>query len=182
MENYTKVTHGLSKLQSDIINDLISIGYLAGLIIGIFGFVLFLIELGVIYKIRSIDRWPVYPKSAVIYDSYMQNTYNTTTYSIVVMSTALNNVYYRTRASFIYKVNGQTYIGNRMSYNEPWESNPIIAKSENDLLSRGAKVDIMINPNDPQEAYIYNKPYDSHWKLLVGFILTLIGIYIILKV
>ncbi len=181
MNEYTKITKGISKIQSDLLNDLLSFGYIAGIIIGVIGFVLLLIELGTIHKINSISKWPIIKNGGVIRDSYMENVSGYTTYSIILISNAYYRLFYRTRASFIYKINGKTYIGNNVSFNEPWDSNPMTAKVESDLLLKGSSVDIRVNPYDPSEAYIFNKPYKSYWLLISAIALSLIGVYIIYK-
>ncbi|XWV25620.1 putative ORFan [Tupanvirus deep ocean] len=181
MDQYTKLSAGVSKLQSDLLKDILSFGFMVGVIIGIIGFALLLIELGTLYKIYTIDKWPVIKNGAIIRDSYMENTSGSTTYSIFVVSEAYYNLYYRTRASFVYKINGKTYVGNKISFNEPWEANPMIAKIESDVLVKGAKVDIRVNPYDPSEAYIYNKSYRNYGLLFVGLVLSFIGIYVIIK-
>ncbi|XWV26958.1 hypothetical protein QJ857_gp0091 [Tupanvirus soda lake] len=181
MDQYTKITEGVSKLQSDLLKDILSFGYIVGVIFGIIGFSLLLIELGTLYKIYTISNWPVIKNGAIIRDSYMENTSGSTTYSIFLVAEAYYKLYYRTRASFAYKINGKTYVGDKISFNEPWDSNPITAKIESDILVKGAIVDIRVNPYDPSEAYIYNKPYNGYGRLLIGLVLSLIGVYVILK-
>lgn len=181
MDEYTKITSSISKIESDLTNDLLSAGYITGLIVGIIGFVILLIEINTYYKIHSINKWPIIKNGGTIRDSYMESSSGSTTYSIFVISKSFYNLSYRTRASFTYKINDKIYISNKISYYEPWETNPMYAKIETDLLKKDSKVDIRVNPHNPNEAYIYNKPYDIYITLLIGIILSLIGVYVIYK-
>lgn len=181
MDPYDKISSSINKIQSDVKTDLLSAGYVVGIIIGIVGFIMLISQLLTIYKIRQIKKWPIKKKAGTIIDSYMENSSSNTTYSILIVSQGYYKLIYRTRASFTYNINGKTYISNSISYYEPWESNPIIAKTENLKLKQGQFVDIKVNPKNPSEAYIYNKPYDNYAKILFSAILVLIGLYIIFK-
>lgn len=182
MDSYSRVSSGLTKLQHDIINDLISVSYVTGLILGIVGFVILLIEIGTMIKIRSIERWPVKKGGAIIYDSITETKTDANTFSLLVVSTSATTTSYRTRASFIYRVDDLFYLSTKLSYIEPWSNNPVISKSENDLIKPGTVVDVRINPNNPKEAFVYNHSYHPHWKLLIGAAFTLLGVYLIYKV
>ena len=181
MEPYDKLSTSLGKLQSDVKTDLLSAGYFTGFIIGVIGLILLLIELNMINKIRQINTWPIIKNGGTIRDSYMENSSSNTNYSILVVSESYYSLIYRTRASFIYQINGKKNISNKISYYEPWESNPMIAKIENDTLKKGSTVNIRVNPKNVSEAYIYNKPYNRYVRLAIASILTLIGIYALVK-
>lgn len=179
MEEYNKISQELGQLRSNLSRDILSAGHTIGIILGIIGFVLLFNELHILYKINTINNWPIIKNGGIISDSYLQNSSGNTSYSIFFISKSYINLFYRTRASFIYKLRGKIYTSNKISFFEPWESNPIIAKVESDALTRGTKVDIRINPYDASEAYIYNKPYNSYTRLGIAIFLSIIGIYVI---
>ena len=181
-DEYSKITKGINKLQTDVKQDLLAFGFLIGIILTIIGFVLLLIEIYLIVKIQLINHWPVTKNGATIQDSYMENLTVSSTYSLLVTSSTQFTPYYRTTAAFIYHVGNNTYLGQNISYYEPWEPNAIIAKLEKDLYKKGAMVNISINPNDPAEAYIINKSYDRYWRLFFAIVIFLVGLYITFKV
>ena len=178
MDQYNKISEGLSKIQSDVTKDLISVGYIVGIIIGVIGFVFLVTDIITLAKIRQIKNWAIIKNGATIIDSYMENTSSSTTYSILVISETHSNLLYRTRASFAYKIDNKSYLSNKVSYYEPWESNPAIAKVETDKLKKGNKVDVRVNPKNPSEAYIYNKTYNKYMRIMFCILLILIGIYL----
>ena len=182
MDQYQDISGKITKLQSDLTKDLLAFGYVVGIILAIIGLTMLMIEISTIRKINQIKRWPILRRAGTIRDSYMETITGATTYSIVIVSEAYYNLNYRTSASFTYRINGKTYISNKISYYEPWQNNPIIAKVENDILTKGSTVDIRVNPNDPSEAYIFNKPYDSYFKLILAIILSVIGLYFVYKI
>lgn len=189
MDNYTSVTnqytktmHGIEKLKQDIGNDLLSLGFFIGLIILIIGFVMLLLELYMVYKIYSINNWPITQNGGIVVNSYMENSTISSKYNIVLASSTQYIPYYRTSAAFIYKVKDNYYIGTKSSYYEAWNINAIIAKMENDTLQPGKKINIRINPNNPSEAYIYNKPYDRYYYLAFALGLFLIGLFIVISI
>lgn len=181
MERTGDVKKNISKLKTDLTKDLLSAGYIIGLIAGIIGFIILINELHTIYKINRIKSWPITKQGGTIRDSYMESASTSTNYSIFVISRSQSHITYRTRASFEYTVNGRTYVSDKVSYYEAWNTNPVVAKVQTDLLARGNKVDIRINPKNPAEAYIYNESFDSYGRLLFGIILTIIGIYVVVK-
>lgn len=176
------ITESVSKLKTDLKNDLLSAGYITGIILGIIGFVLLILEVGTFYKIHEISKWPITKNGGIINDSYMETSSGSTTYSIVLISQSRGSLSYRTRASFNYVVNGKTYTSNKISYYEPWNSNPIEAKVQNDDLTKGNLVNVRINPGDPTEAYIYNFSYTLGMRFIISLILSVVGIYFIFKV
>lgn len=181
MDEYTKISNSFSKLKDDLTGDLLSAGYLTGIILGIIGFVILIKEVGTFYKINQISKWPIVEKGALVIDSYMENISSSRTYSILVMSQTDYSINYRNRVSFIYKVKSQFYIGSQLSYNEPWDPNPVHSRLENTTYKKGSKVDVRINPNNPSEAYILNKPYVNYLPAVIGLLLSIIGIYSIIK-
>ena len=180
--NYDKLSKSVDQFKDEITNTLLSAGYISGIILGIIGFTILLIQYGYYHKIRQINQWPVLTKGGTIKDSYMEISSGSTGYSIFVMSTSSYYLYYRTRVSFSYEINGKKYTSKQLSYYEPWSNNPMYAKLETDYYVPGRKVDIRVNPQNPSEAYIINQPYHQYAQLLIGIILTLIGVYVIYKV
>jgi hypothetical protein len=182
MDPYAKLTSSLSKIQSDFTTDLLSAGYVLGIIIGIIGLALLISGLATIIKIYRINKWPVTKNAATVRDSFMETSSSNVSYSILIVSQSHSNTMYRTRGSFTYQVNNQTYISNKISYYEPWQSNPIIPKIENGLLKKGELIDLRINPKNPTEAYIFNNPYDKPTRIFISILLILLGSYVIIKI
>lgn len=189
MDNYTNLTNeyqkasqALVKLKSDIGDNLKSLGFFIGIIILIVGFILLCTELYTIYKIHAINSWPIIPDAGTIVDSYMENSSMSTSYNVIVTSSTQYTPFYRTTAAFIYRVADNFYLGERSSFNEPWQANAVVSKIENNLLQTGRKVSLRINPKNPSEAYIFNKPYDRYYRFAFALFLFLIGLYIIFAV
>lgn len=181
MNKYDELTKNFDQFKSGLANTLLSAGYITGIIVGVIGLVILIIQLNYFYKIRQINRWPVYKDAGTIRDSYLEIASGGTTYSIFVVSSSSYTLYYRTRVAFTYEVNGKKYVSRQLSYYESWNSNPMYAKIESDIYVRGRKVNIRINPKNPSEAYITNKPYNQYLLTLIGIILTAIGLYVIYK-
>lgn len=183
METYHKITTSLNKFKDGLTATLISAGYIVGIIIGIIGLVLIILESYTFYKVNEINGWPIIKNGGTVIDSFMQAPMppNSTSFSIFVITYTTNGTAYRTRVAFNYKVNGKNYTSYKYSFYEPWSGNPMIAKAENDIYQKGVKVDIRVNPYNPAEAYISNKPYTTYSKLAIGIIFFLIGIYSFLK-
>lgn len=181
-KEYEKAIKGLEKIKKDISEDLKSLGFFIGIIILIIGFIFLTIELYMIYKIHVINSWPIIPNAGVIVDSYMETSSISSAYNIVVASSTQYVPYYRTGAAFVYRVGNNTYFADKVSYYEPWESNAIISRIENDLFQPGRSVNLRINPRDPSEAYILNKPYDRYYRFAFSLGLFLVGLYIVFSV
>lgn len=181
MEELSTVQRTLGKIRSDLSTDLITAGYSFAIILGIVGVVLSILEIHIFYKIRSIHSWPVLKGYGTILGTEIEATSTSNSYSIFVVSRTTTSLLYRNRVAFSYVIGNTRYVSNRASYYEPWENNPMISKLENDLFKVGSKVDIMINPKKPAEAYLLNKKYHSYSLLAVGLLLVLISIYSIYK-
>ena len=179
MESTTKITTSLGKIKTDIKDILLSAGFNTGIALWILGIILVAIEIYFFHRIDSVTSWPVTQNGGTITDSYMEETTNSKTYSTLVVSRTYYDLAYRTRVSFSYTVNGKLYNSTKLSYYEPWNDNPIEAKDELDFYQKGTKVNIRINPKNPAEAYILNRPYDNYNTLIVGTILILIGLYVL---
>lgn len=177
MDKITELQQNITSFGQKITDVFISAGYITGLFLGIAGLVLVIIESAKFYKIGQISNWSVKEKSATIVDSYFE-TYNATDNMNFVLYNGSNTYnYYRTRLLFKYVIGSKDYLGTRYSYYEPWSDNPIVAKSIGDSFKIGSKVNLYVNPSDPSEAYIANHPYDNFNRLIIGFVLLIIGIY-----
>lgn len=181
MDEYKNLTKGIHKLKSDIMNDLSSLGYLVGIIIGIIGLIFLIKELLIIIKVSQIKKWPIVKNAGIVLNSYIEQITNRTTYSIFILTKEYPQNQYRNRIIFAYKINNNWYIGKQVSFFEPWCTNPAESQLENKLFKIGTKLDIRINPNNPAEAYILNKEYTDYFELTVGIVLSVIGIYSIIN-
>lgn len=177
MDKITELQQKVASFGKRIADVFISAGYITGLILGIIGLILVLIELNKFYKISQINNWPVLKSGATIIDNHFE-TYNTSdNLNLVIYNNSSSYNYYRTRFLFKYKINGDDYVGTRYSYYEPWTDNPVIAKSIEQSFKIGSKVNVVINPTKPSEAYIFNHPYDNFNRLVIGFALVIVGFY-----
>lgn len=181
MDEYTKITSSLDKLKKDLSNDLLSAGFITGIILGIIGFIILIRELGMFLKIHSINKWPITKNGGTIINSKVENVTTSKTFSIFILSQTNYGVNYRNRTTFVYKVNGNWYVGTQLSFYEPWNDNPAESRLESIFYKPGSTVDIRINPKNAAEAYILNKPYVNYLPLLVGIILAAIGVYSIIR-
>lgn len=176
-EEVKKIETTYNKLLKDVSNDLTAAGYFVGIIVGIIGLIIIIIELHMFYKINNINKWVKLKDAGIIIDSFLESTTKSVSYSILFASQSFNYLYYRTRISFNYKINGIIYTSNKFSYYEPWDPNPTIAEIDNNIYKIGTIVDIIVNPKNIKEAYIVNKKYHNYTKLIIGIALLLIGIY-----
>lgn len=181
MEQLTEYTKGISKVWTDIGKTLISAGFITGIILGIVGLVILIFIAVKYYNEHRISTWPIYHNIATISDSYMETATGSVTYSMFITSTSIYELYYRTRVSFVYEIGGKKYVGHQLSYFEPWNTNPMYAKNEIKQYKPGTKVNIRINPNNPAEAYIDNKPYANYKLLAIGLFLCIISLYVVYK-
>lgn len=181
MDNITGISKDVKSFSNKLSDALLSAGRVIGLILAIIGFAIIIYQLSIFYKIRRINSWPILPQAGTVTDRFMENTNNNVTYSALVASSTFYELYYRTRVSFEYELGGKKYNSIKLSYYEPWNNNPIIAKDEMDTYKIGDKVDIRVNPKNYNEAYILNKPYESYTSLILGIILAAIGVYIFYK-
>jgi hypothetical protein len=145
--------------------------------LAVIGITLIVMEAGVYWKIHEINRWPIVKDGGTVIDSYLETTYDYQTYSVFFVSEAYTTYYYRTRVAFRYQYGGKTYTSMTYSYYEPWDTNPMYARVEADRFTPGRKVNVRVNPSNPSEAYILNKPYNEYSVLLIGIFFAVIGIY-----
>lgn len=181
MDTISQFGQRFNKTLSDVGKAFVSAGYITGFIIAIIGIILLIGEFIKAVKMARINNWPVITNGGVIKDSYMETSSGNISYSIFFISSSYYEPYYRTRVSFVYQVNGQAYMSNKLSYYEPWQSNPMLSKVESDIYQPGKRVDIRINPKNPTEAYIMNKFYLNYYNLIVGLVFAIMGIYIVYK-
>lgn len=180
MEELKKVGDNLRDIKSNFWSLIASAGYITGIILAIIGCVYIFTEIHQIWKVNRIGHWPVIKNAGVILSSNLEDKSGLTNYSAVVISNTVEKNYFRARVAFSYTYNGKTYNSVRVSYLEPWTQNSMVAKLENSFYTVGKVVDVLVNPNDPSEAYLINKPYVDYDNLLIGIILAVIGFYIVL--
>lgn len=177
MNEYEEINQDVKNVKTNLTKTIISAGLLIIIIIGTIGIILIIIELYKINKINLIKKWPIIKDGGTVIDYSLETARSSYSYSVILYSSSYDVVVYRNRIAFSYKIDGQEYISHKISYYEPWFSNPIQAKIENKVLEKGNKVDIRVNPRNPHEAYVYNKPYNSYSRLIVGIVFIIIGIY-----
>jgi hypothetical protein len=181
MENITSISSNVKSFSSKIGDALVSTGKVVGLILIGIGLIIFIYQLHMFFKIYQINHWPVIKNGGKITDAYMENSNNNVTYSVLVASSTFYELFYRTRVAFSYELDGKTYNSIKLSYYEPWNNNPMIAKNELDQYKKDETVDIIVNPKNYAEAYIINKPYRTYQIMAIGIALMLIGAYIFYK-
>lgn len=174
MNPFDKISDTFNKIQTD----LLSAGYLLSLLILFVGLYLFFTELYKFYKIQEIDKWIIISNGSIISDVFTESIYSYSTYSVLFYTNNIYQNYYRTLASFEYEYKGKKYKNTHYSYYQPWFDNPVDAKADNDIFKIGKPMDLIINPNNPNEAYIMNRKYDLYKTLLIGIFLTILGGYL----
>uniref|UniRef100_A0A6C0LSI3 DUF3592 domain-containing protein n=1 Tax=viral metagenome TaxID=1070528 RepID=A0A6C0LSI3_9ZZZZ len=181
IEDYNQLGDRLTKFKSSVADALLSAGYITGIILGIIGFFLLIVELDTFRKVRDINYWKVKKNVGKILENYMESSSVSINLNALILSSNHVNLKYRNRVSFEYEINGEKYISYKYSFYEPWSDNPIIPKMEGKFFPPEEIVDVLINPNDPSEAYIANKPYTNYNRITIAIILSTIGIYIVMK-
>jgi hypothetical protein len=172
---YSKTIEGVDVLQKQTKSLASSIGGIVVIFLGILGLVYMITELYTLWKIHEISKWPIIHEGGQIINVVAETSTETSNYSLILLGKSQTEYFYRTRASFIYMVGNTHYISNRITYDESWSNNPAIPDLERTILKPGARVDIRVNPKNPQEAYIFNKPYQSYGTLIISIVLTVIG-------
>ena len=181
MENITGISKDVKSFSSKLGEVFVSAGRVIGIILMILGLIIVAYQLYMFYKIYQINRWPVIKDGGTVVDSYMETSNNNVTYGILVASSTFYELFYRTRVSFDYEIDGKKYHNVKLSFYEPWNNNPMIAKNESDNYQPGKTVDIIVNPKKYAEAYIINKPYHTYAILAIGVVFILLGVYIFYK-
>lgn len=181
MEDVKKINESLKKIKNDILTALSSAGYITGIILIIIGTVLFLTELYTFYKINQIDNWPVYKNAGKIVETYIESKSEVDGYGGLILYNYNRILLYRTRIAFTYMIDNVEYISYKYSYYEPWYDDPTRTQYESHTLKPDTIVDVIINPNNRQEAYIANKKYALFDPIAIDFAIVLAGIYIAYK-
>lgn len=179
MDELQKLTKNLATTKNKIWDVLLSAGYVSGIILMIIGIIKLSIELMQYYKIYSIKSYPILKKSGTIIASYMETKSFRDSYVEYILLEADAIMLYRTRIAFTYTINGKSYISYSYSYHEPWYENPMIPKHEMDMYKVGDKVDIIINPNDENEAYLVNKSNTYFDPTTISIVVILVGLKIV---
>lgn len=169
-------SHKFSNFQYDILSTKIVIG----IILIIIGLVILIIELHKIYKIREINNWPKLETGTIV-DNYLESSSQAIFFSIIFAANTRNIVNYRNRVAFTYEVAGIKYLGYKNSYFESWDTNPMLAKLEDNLYKPNQKVSVYVNPKNPMEAYLTNKAYNNYTVLAFSIAIFLIGSYILYR-
>lgn len=181
MDTVGQIGERLNTTLSNVGKAFASAGYIVGIIITIIGLILLVGEFIKSVKVATINHWPIIKNGGIIKDTYLETSSGYISYSIFFVSSSYYEPYYRTRVSFMYQNNGQTYTSNKLSYYEPWQTNPMYAKVQSDIYKPGNRVDIRINPRNSSEAYIENKFFLNYYNLFIGLLLSIIGLYIAYK-
>jgi len=179
MDEVKKISESITRIKNEILGILVSAEYITGLVLIVVGFVLLLVEVGMFYKISAIDGWVKHKGIGRIVETYIETKSESDGYSGIVISNNVRILLYRARIGFVYTLNGKEYVSYKYSYYEPWYDNPLIPQYESHILKPGAIVDVMINPVDPDEAYIANKRYTKYDPIAIDIALILAGAYII---
>ncbi len=181
MEQYTQFTESVNDFHKKSLDLLLSAGYLVGLFFLVTGFYIFITEANRFYKISQINSWPITKNAGQITNSHMETTISSSSYNSFFYKSTTYDLLYRTRVAFNYTVDGTEHHSDKLSYYEPWDSNPMSAKEENSFLKPGTIVNIIVNPKNSAEAYITNKHYNNYVRIIYGFLLFSIGLFIVLK-
>jgi len=173
-----KLTASIKHLKTGATDLLLSAGYITGVVLLTIGIILMGIEIGEFYKVSTIKSWPVLKGAGKITDAYLETKHEQHSYLNIVLSNYVPVAFYRAQFSFVYKINDVDYISYKYSYYEPWDVNPMIPRYDISYFKPGSTVDIIVNPNNPNEAYLTNKPYNTADPMAIGAMLTLLGLLI----
>lgn len=179
MDEVKRINASIIRIKDEMLKVLLSAGYVTGILLMIVGFVMLLTQVGMFYKIKVIDGWKVHKGIGEIIETYIENKSESDGYGGLFLSNYSRVFLYRTRIAFKYTINGNEYVSYKYSYHEPWYDNPTIPQYESHTLKAGTKVDVMINPRDPDEAYIANKSYTQFDPIAIDISILLAGAYIV---
>jgi len=179
MEDVQKINESLKRIKDEILKVLLSAGYVTGVVLIIIGFVMMITEISIFYKINAIDNWTRHKGVGKIIATHIETKSEIDGYGGFILSNYTRILLYRTRIAFTYTVNDIEYISYKYSYFEPWHDNPTIAEFENNILQKGVNVDVIINPDDPSEAYITNKKYTHLDPIAIDIAIILAGMYVV---
>jgi len=179
MDEVKKLSKSFENVKDSFVQVLSSAGHLTGVILIITGAILIITELATFYKTQQIKKWNKYPGAGKVINTYVEQKSEMDGYGGFIFSNYSSVLLYRTRVAFTYVIDDVTHTSYQYSYFEPWYDNPTIPQDEKDTLPKGKVVDIYINPADPKEAYITNKPYTHLDPIAIGIAVVFSGIYII---
>lgn len=179
MDEVKKINESITRVTNDLLKVLLSAEYITGLLLMVVGFVLLLSELGMFYKINEINGWEKHKDIGKIVETYSETKSESDGFSGLIWANSYRMLLYRTRIAFTYTINGKKYVSYKYSYHEPWYDNPTVPQYESHILKPGTVVDVMVNPIDPDEAYIVNKPYTQYDPVAIDIAIILAGVYIV---
>jgi hypothetical protein len=154
---------------------LLSIAYIIGIFFILSGIVMLAYEVYDYYNISKVSTWPVFKKGAVITISTVETAGYGYHLNLPFLSDVSAYDLYRTRVAFDYTVNGVKYRSSKLSYYEPWSTDIIFVTIEDEYYQPGTIVDVIVNPDDPSEAYLINKSYGGYVYLLLAIVLLVVG-------
>ena len=181
MSELEKLTASVKKVKNGAIQLLLSAGYVTGVVLLVIGLTLMIIEMGEFYKVYTIKKWPIIKGAGTIVDSYLESKNESGSYINIILANYTPVTFYRPRFSFTYRINDADYISYQYSYHEPWEVNPMVPKYDINYFKKGNNVDIIVNPNNPAEAYMVNKPYNSADPIAIGSMIAFVGLLIMTR-
>ena len=173
-----RLAESIRRVKDGILDLLLSAGFVTGIVLFIIGLVFAIIEIGQFYKVYKIKSWPTFKNAGTIVGSYLETKSEQESYINIVLSNYSAVIYYRARFAFTYTINGVEYISYKYSYHEPWEINPMVPKYDIDFFDVGKSVDIIVNPDNPAEAYLTNKSYNTVDPIAVGSMIMFLGLLI----
>lgn len=176
-----KLSASVKRIKDGAIQLLLSAGYVTGVVLLVIGLTFMIIEIGEFYKVSTIKNWPVLKNAGTVVDSYLETKQESGSYINIILANYTPVTFYRPRFSFTYRINDVDYISYDYSYHEPWEVNPMIPKYDINYFKKGSHVDIIVNPNNPAEAYMVNKPYNSADPIAIGTMIALVGLLIMTR-
>jgi hypothetical protein len=166
---------GPDEFLDNLILALISTAYIVGLFLIFVGIIILVYESNVYYNIQKINNWPVFKESGIVTLSIIETAGNGYHLTLPLFSDISTYEIYRTRIAFEYTVNGVKYQSTKLSYYEPWSSDIIHVNIEDEYYQPGTIVDVIVNPNNPSEAYLVNKKYGGYVYLIGSIVFIVVG-------
>jgi len=144
---------------SDIFGILVHLGTIFGIFLLILGIIIIIYDLYIYRKIIEINTWPVLPNAATIISSEVESVSSGSSINFILFSSSMIYHLHRNRSSFAYIIDNKQYVSTTMSYYEPWYADISFAYIQHNLYEPGKTFDLIINPNNPAEAYVKNYAY-----------------------
>lgn len=174
-----KFAVNVEKTKKAVIDAFKSFGQYTGLTILAFGFAILFHEIINLSKIREIDYWPIEKSRGKILGNHFETSTRLQNFSLFIANSSIYSNSYRTRISFEYFVDNVRYVSYKCSFNEPWTTNPVEAETYKEKYKPGDIVDIIINPNNPEEAYLFNRHYHTYSYLVLSIVIISLALLII---